>query len=369
MRVPFLEVGSTYLELKEELDEAYRKVMESGRYILGEECSKFEKEFSDYCGVGNCVGVGNGLDALSLILRGYEIGEGDEVIVPSNTYIATWLSVTETGARPVPVEPDDRTYNIDSRRIRKAVTEKTKAIIAVHLYGQPCDMDRLTSAVQDVDVKIIEDSAQAHGASYKGRRTGSLGDAAAFSFYPTKNLGTYGDGGAVLTDDDDLAERVRCLRNYGSKEKYHNVFKGINSRLDELHASFLRVRLRSLDAWNLRRSEIAERYMDEIADESSVVLPFAIEEVESAWHQFVIRHDKRDHLKDYLQSAGVGTMIHYPIPPHESDAYRDDGWSAFDLSIAEELSKTVLSLPIGPHLKTGEQDCVISEVKRCLSRL
>jgi dTDP-4-amino-4,6-dideoxygalactose transaminase len=324
MKVPFLDFVGPYEELKAELDEAYMRFMRSAWYILGKEVEAFEHEFAAYCGVRHCVGVGNGLEALHLSLRAYGIGKGDEVIVPSNTYIATWLAVSYAGAIPVPVEPDPQTYNIDPARIESALTSRTRAIMPVHLYGQPADMDPIMELAEQHGLKVIEDNAQAQGARYKGRRTGSLGHAAGNSFYPGKNLGAFGDAGAVTTNDPELADRVRVLRNYGSRVKYHNEVKGFNSRLDELQAAFLRVKLRHLDDWNARRRKIAEFYLTQLSTlNSQLILPHVPEWAESVWHLFVIRHAERDFLQQKLAEAGVGTLIHYPVPPHLSGAYAD----------------------------------------------
>jgi len=360
MNVPFLDFHSIYVELKAELDSAYHRCMESAWYILGQEVEAFESEFAAYCEARHCVGVGNGLDALHLILRAYEIGPGDEVIVPANTYIATWLAVSHAGATPVPVEPDARSYNLDPSAIAAALTPRTRAIMAVHLYGQPADTDPINALAAQHGLKVIEDAAQAHGARYKGRRVGGLGDAAGFSFYPGKNLGAVGDGGAVVTNDATLADRIRVLRNYGSRIKYKNELQGYNSRLDELQAALLRVKLRHLDAWNARRTIAANRYL-ECLSESDLLLPFVPDWAEPAWHLFVIRTPLRDVLQKALTSAGVGTMIHYPIPPHLSGAYAEDfREKVFPLS--EALAKTVLSLPMGPHLTCDQQETVISAV-------
>ncbi len=292
MKVPFLDLSSPYTELKEELDAAYLRVMGSGWYILGREVQAFEEEFAAYCGAEHCVGVGNGLEALHLILRAYGIGEGDEVIVPANTYIATWLAASYAGARPVPVEPDERTYNLDAGLVEAAITPRTRAIIAVHLYGQPADMDPINEVASRYGLKVIEDAAQAHGARYKGRPAGALGDAAGFSFYPGKNLGAVGDGGAVVTDDAVLADGVRVLRNYGSRVKYHNEVRGFNSRLDELQAALLRVKLTRLDEWNARRKALAARYAEALRGVPDLTLPSEPEWAEPVWHLFVARiHD------------------------------------------------------------------------------
>ena len=323
--IPFFDLNSPYQELKLELDAAYSRCMESGWYILGNELAAFEEEYAAYCGVNHCIGVGNGLEALHLILRGFEIGTGDEVIVPANTYIATWLAVSYSGATPVPVEPNEHNYNIDPTKIASAVTSKTKAIIAVHLYGQPADMDGINALATQHGLKVIEDAAQAHGAKYKGYRAGNLGDAAGFSFYPGKNLGAFGDGGAVTTNDADLAKQIRLLRNYGSRIKYQNEIMGFNSRLDELQASLLRVKLKYLDEWNERRQVRATRYLEQLA-ETGLVLPAVPVWAEPVWHQFVIRSLGRENLQNKLSAQGISTMIHYPIPPHLQPAYHHLGW-------------------------------------------
>lgn len=364
MKVPFLELRDTYLELRDDLDAACRRVMDSGRYIMGPECDGLEEEFASYCGTKHCVGVGNGLEALHLILRAYGIGQGDEVIVPANTYIASWLAVSQTGAAPVPVEPDGRTYNIDPNRIEERITPKTKAIMAVHLYGQPAEMDPIVELARKHGLKVVEDAAQAHGAKWKGKRTGALGDAAGFSFYPSKNMGAYGDAGAVTTCDQELADRVRVLRNYGSRVRYENEVRGFNSRLDELQAALLRVRLKRLDEWNSRRSRCAARYLRELGDSAKLTLPFVPEYVSPAWHLFVVRHSRRDELRAELEKSGIGTQIHYPIPPHLSRAYLELGIAMGALPIAERISESVLSIPMGPHLKSEQQDYVISELQR-----
>src|SRR5262245_57649055 len=301
--VPFLDLRETYLEIKDELDAAYQRVMNSGWYILGEEVTAFEKEFAEYCGARHCVGVGNGLEALQLILRAMGIGPGDEVIVPANTYIATWLAVSNAGATVVPVEPDERTFNLDPELIKAAITSKTKAILPVHLYGQPADMGPINDIARRHGLKVIEDAAQAHGARYRDHRAGSLGDAAGWSFYPTKNLGAYGDAGAVTTDDHELAEKVRLLRNYGSKKKYVNEEKGLNSRLDELQAALLRVRLRHLDEWNSRRVRIAAKYIEELSD-TELIMPDVCEGADPVWHLFVVQSGRRASLQSHLKSAG-----------------------------------------------------------------
>jgi dTDP-4-amino-4,6-dideoxygalactose transaminase len=358
MTVPFLDLGATYLELKPELDEAYQRVMLSGWYVLGEEVKKFEQEFAEYCGAKHCIGVGNGLEALHLILRAYNIGPGDEVIVPSNTYIATWLAVSCVGAKPVPVEPD-QTYNLDPERVSAAITSKTKAIIAVHLYGQTADMDALRKVIGKQNIKLIEDAAQSHGANYKGKRAGALGDAAGFSFYPGKNLGAYGDAGAVVTDDDELVASLHQLRNYGSKVKYYNEIKGGNSRLDELQAALLRVKLRKLDEWNERRKQIAAKYLIGLKG-LSLDLPFIPEWSDPVWHLFVVRTRQRDYLQKSLNERGIGTLIHYPRAPHEQQAYAEFAGLSGTLPLAECWQHEVLSLPIGPHMTMEAVNEVIS---------
>jgi dTDP-4-amino-4,6-dideoxygalactose transaminase len=301
---------------------------------------------------------------LHLILRAYGIGSGDEVIVPSNTYIATWLAVSYAGASPVPVEPNPETFNIEAEAVEAAVTSKTKAVMPVHLYGQPASMEGVVRVARKYGLKVIEDNAQAHGARYLGRRTGSLGDAAAISFYPGKNLGAFGDAGAVTTNDEELADRVRALRNYGSIKKYYNDVRGINSRMDEMQAAFLRVKLRRLDEWNARRCSVAARYLSELDGISEVKLPFVPGGVEPVWHIFALRHARRDEVQALLAKIGIGTLIHYPIPPHLSGAYSNSGWRPGDFPIAEEIAETELSLPMGPHLAPESQDAAIQAIRQ-----
>jgi dTDP-4-amino-4,6-dideoxygalactose transaminase len=362
MTVPFLDVRAAYLELQKELDAAYQRVTGAGWFVLGREVEAFEQAFADYCSAGHCIGVGNGLEALHMILRAYDIGRGDEVIVPAHTFVATWLAVTYAGATPVPVEPRADTGNLDPDRLEAAVTPRTRAVIPVHLYGQPADMDAISSVARQRGLRVIEDAAQAHGARYKGRPAGSLSDAAAFSFYPSKNLGAFGDAGAVVTDDDDLAERVHALRNYGSQVKYHHESLGFNSRLDELQAAFLHVRLAHLEDWNERRRAAASTYLKGLADAPGLVLPVVPGWAGPVWHLFVVRHALRDDLQRRLDQAGITTQIHYPIPPHLSGAYASYGWKRGDFPIAESLADSVLSLPIGPHLSSDEASEVIAAV-------
>lgn len=363
MNVPFLDMRSPYLELKSELDVAYERFMRSAWYVLGAEVEAFEREFAAFCRVSHCVGVGNGLEALQLILVAYGIGPGDEVIVPSNTYIATWLAVSYAGATPVPVEPIVETFNLDPERVESAITPRTRAIMPVHLYGQPADMKPFMELAERHGLKVIEDNAQSQGARYYGRRTGSLGHAAGISFYPGKNLGAFGDAGAVTTHDAELADRVRTLRNYGSKVKYHNEVKGYNSRLDELQAAFLRVKLAKLDEWNERRRRVANSYLKGLAGLGGLTLPHVPKWAEPIWHQFVVRHPRRDALQKYLAEAGVGTLIHYPIPPHLSGAYADMGLPPGSLPLAETLAETVLSLPMGPHIQDDQIAYVMEAVR------
>jgi dTDP-3-amino-3,4,6-trideoxy-alpha-D-glucose transaminase len=368
VKVPFVDFASPYKELKAELDAAYFRFMESAWYVLGREVEAFEAEYAEYCGAKHCIGVGNCLDAMHLVLRGWGVGAGDEVIVPSNTYIATWLAVSYSGARPVPVEPDPGTHNLDPARVEAAITPRTRAIIPVHLYGQPADMDSIMALAQKHGLKVLEDAAQAQGARYRGRRVGSLGHAAGHSFYPTKNLGALGDAGAVTTSDKELADKVRCLRNYGSRQRYYNEAKGVNSRLDELQAAFLRVKLRHLDDWNARRSKIAQFYLSQLSTlNSQLVLPSVPTWVEPVWHLFVIRHSRRNELQEKLTEAGIGTLIHYPVPPHLSGAYADARIRPGTLPIAEKLAQTILSLPLGPHLVLDQVNKVTAAIRSALS--
>jgi dTDP-3-amino-3,4,6-trideoxy-alpha-D-glucose transaminase len=353
MPIPFLELKPTYLELKDELDEAYHRVMDGGWYIMGAELETFEEEFAQYCDVKYCVGVANGLEALQLALMAWGIGPGDEVIVPGMTFIATWLAVSHTGATPVPVDVRADTVNIDVSLIKQAITPKTKAIIPVHLYGQPADMDPICEIAEKHGLHVLEDAAQAHGARYRGRRTGSLGHAAAFSFYPGKNLGAFGDGGAVTTDDESLYRQLLLLRNYGSAVKYHYKETGLNSRLDPLQAAFLSVKLKHLDDWNDRRKAQAKSYLEELACIEALSLPVILDHNESSWHLFVIQADKRDELQGHLMKEGIQTQIHYPFSPHQVGAYQENAWP--DLPGSEKHAAQCLSLPLGPHLNNEQQ--------------
>lgn len=362
MKVPFLDVGAAYRELKGEIDSAVHRVLESGWYVLGPEVEAFEVAWADYCGVDYAVGVANGLDALILALRALEIGEGDEVIVPSNTYVATWLAVSAVGATPVPVEPDPLTHNLDPAKINDAISSSTRAIMPVHLYGQSADMDPIIALARKSGLALIEDGAQAHGARYKGRRIGGHGDIVCWSFYPGKNLGALGDGGAITTDRSDLADYVRILRNYGSQKKYQNEVRGLNSRLDPIQAAILNAKLPHLDRWTDRRRTIANGYLDALSD-ADIVLPHVPDWAEPVWHLFVVRTNERDQLQSRLNAAGINTLIHYPIPPHRQRAYVDLRMAEGSLPIAERLSSQVLSLPIGPHMTHDDTAHVIKVLK------
>ena len=355
--IPFLDLKAINAQYSDALKEASARVIESGWYIHGSECQAFEKEFASFCGVKHCIGVANGLDALTLIIRAYkEMGimqEGDEVIVPSNTYIASILAISENGLIPVLVEPDLQTYNIDPKKIEESISSKTKAIMAVHLYGQVAEMEAINTIAKEHRLKVIEDSAQAHGAMLETKRTGSIGDASGFSFYPGKNLGALGDGGAVTTNDAILAETISALANYGSQEKYKNLYKGMNSRLDEMQAALLRVKLRYLDDEIRRRREIAAYYQKNIKNKK-ITLPIQKIELEiqnytnHVWHLFVVRTDERETFQKYLLDNGVQTLIHYPIAPHKQSAYRE--WNHLSFPVSEKIHDEVLSLPISPVL-------------------
>lgn len=362
MNIPLLDLVAQYHSIKDELDRAVLDVFESGRFILGSNVASLEQEIADYIGVKHAIGVASGTDALIIALRALGVGSGDEVIVPAYSFFATAGVVLTVGARPVFVDVNPETYLIDISQIEAAITPRTKAIIPVHLYGQPADMDPICEIAEKNGLKVFEDNAQAQGARYKGRVTGSLGHAAAHSFYPGKNLGALGEAGAVTTDDADVAEKVRVLRNYGSEVKYHNKYKGFNCRIDELQAAFLRVKLRHLDQWNEKRRVRAEQYMNGLASCPDVTLPFVPAWAVPVWHQFVIRHPDRDALLQRLKSADIGALIHYPIPPHLSQAYADMGLGPGTYPGAEELARTVLSLPMGPHLTEDDAAVVVKHI-------
>lgn len=337
--------------------------MASGRFLLGPELEGFEAEFARHVGAAHAVGVGNGLEALQLALLASGIGPGAEVIVPSNGYIAAWLAVSHAGARPVPCEPDPATHNLDPARIEAALTPRTRAILPIHLYGAPADLAGICAVARRHGLFVLEDAAQAHGARWSSRACGAWGDAAGFSFYPSKNLGAFADAGAVTTGDGALATRIRALRNYGSQERYHHDFIGLNSRLDELQAAFLRVRLARLDAWNARRARLAALYGELLSGVGDLILPRTLAEATPVWHLYVIRTSRRDGLRDHLAASGIGTQIHYPIPPHLSGAYRAAGWKAGDFPIAERLAAEVLSLPIGPHHTEAQVAAVADAIR------
>ncbi|MFV1990406.1 MAG: DegT/DnrJ/EryC1/StrS family aminotransferase [Acidimicrobiales bacterium] len=364
IEVPFQDLRLLYRELQEELDAAYRNVMDSGWYVLGREVAAFEQEYAAYCDAEQCVSVGNGLDALRFALHACEIGPGDEVVVPSNTYVATWLAVSQVGATIVPVEPDPITFNTDPERVSAGLTTRTKAILPVNLYGHPCDYDPILEIANDRNLKVIVDNAQAHGALYKGQRVGGIAHVECHSFYPTKNLGAFGDAGAVTTDDPTIADRIRVLRNYGSRARYENERVGYNSRLDELQAAFLRVKLRRLDEWNTRRREIAAVYRAGLKDVKQLRLPDTAEWAEHVWHLFVVRHPRRDELQAALKEAGIQTLIHYPIPPHLSGAYADSAQADATLPTAERLASEVLSLPMGPFLDAAASAKVVQALQK-----
>jgi dTDP-4-amino-4,6-dideoxygalactose transaminase len=359
MTIDFLNLKRVNAPHDAAIREAIDRVLQSGWYVLGDETSAFEREFADYCGAAHCIGVANGLDALHLILRAYGIGAGDEVIVPSNTFIATWLAVSQAGARVVPVEPDERTCNIDPKLIEPAITPRTRAIMPVHLYGQPADMEPINAIARRHGLRVIEDAAQAHGARYRGRRAGSLGDAAGFSFYPGKNLGALGDGGAITTNDDALAATLRKLRNYGSSVKYRHDMAGVNSRLDEMQSAILRVKLRHLDVENARRAAVAAAYTRALTH-TPLELPHVLEGAEPVWHLYVVRAANRAALQAHLNAKGIGTLVHYPTACHRQQAYANEAWPA--LPIAERLQDRVLSLPMAPYLDAADIEAVTASV-------
>jgi dTDP-4-amino-4,6-dideoxygalactose transaminase len=362
MTVPFLDLKAAYDELAAEAEGAMLASLRSGWYILGLDVERFETAFASYCEAEHAIGVANGLDALRLSLMALDIGPGDKVLVPSNTYIATWLAVSQCGAVPVPVEPDEATHNITAEGIRVAMQTGVKAVIPVHLYGQPADMGAIMPVARELGLKVIEDAAQAHGARSGGRRIGAHGDAVCWSFYPGKNLGALGDGGGITTDDPDIADRLRLLRNYGSREKYRNEEPGLNSRLDPVQAAFLSVKLKVLDDWNARRAAIAARYREAFAD-TGLILPQVASGVDPVWHLFVVRHPERDTFMERLAARGIQTLVHYPIAPHAQKAYAQIGLSDADLPLASRLAREVISLPIGPHLSEAQCDEVIKAVR------
>ncbi len=354
--IKFLDLKKVNNQYKEKTSQNIKRVVDSGWYILGNEVKEFENKFATYCGVKHCIGVANGLDALILIIKAYGFGTGDEIIVPANTYIASILAISANGATPVLVEPDINTYNIDPSKIEEKITAKTKAIMVVHLYGQAVKMNKVYELAQKYDLKIIEDSAQAHGANFKGKKTGNLGDASGFSFYPGKNLGALGDGGAITTNDDKLTEKIRILRNYGSEKKYENCYKGFNSRLDEIQSAILKSKLEFLDRDNERRREIAKHYRKNIKNKD-IILPYVEDESSHVWHLFVLRTKNREELKRYLLENSIQSMIHYPVAPHKQEAYKE--LNHLYLPITEQIHKEVLSLPISPILKKEDSEKIV----------
>lgn len=361
MKIPFVTFKPMEVELDKDLRAAFERVYTRSWYIEGVEDEAFEKAFAEYCGTDYCVGVGNGLDALVLALKGLGVGTGDEVIVPSNTYIATALAVNYVGAMPVFVEPDIRTFNINPALIEAAITDKTKAIMPVHLYGQACDMEPIMDIAKKYNLFVVEDCAQAHGATYKGKKIGTFGDAAGFSFYPGKNLGALGDAGATITNNKELADKIRAYGNYGSDYKYHHIYKGNNSRLDEMQAAFLLAKLPHLARMNEERRKIAKRYLDGIKN-SQIILPYIPEYANPVWHIFAIRCEKRDKLEKYLNEAGISTNKHYPIPIHLQECYKDMGFQKGDYPISEEISTTELSIPMYYGMTEEEIEYVIGTI-------
>ena len=359
--IPFLDVGAINSRFKDELELAMKQVLESGWYILGEKSRAFEKAFAEYCGIEHCIGCGNGLDALRLGIKALGFGENDEIIVPANTYIASILAISDNGCKPIFVEPSLQTYNIDVERIESAITPRTKAVLVVHLYGQVVEMQKVWELAQKYNLAIIEDCAQAHGAIYQGKRVGTLGDVAGFSFFPGKNLGALGDGGAVITKHKDVAERVKALGNYGSHKKYVNLYKGLNSRLDELQAAFLEIKLKHLDSDNESRRAVAKFYRENITN-NKIILPECVSEEGHAWHLFVLRCEERDRFQAYLKDNGIETIIHYPIPPHKQEAYKE--YNHLSLPITEKIHREVLSLPISPVMSKEQAEEVVRVVNR-----
>lgn len=361
MNIPFSTMSKMHEEIRQEMIDKFTNIYDKGWYIGGDECKKFEEEFAKYIGAKYCVGVGNGLDALRTALLALEIGEDDEIIVPSNTYIATALAVSYTGAKPILVDPDIETYNLCTKGIEEAITKKTKAIIIVNLYGQSADMDEIMKIAKKHKLYVIEDCAQSHNSYYKGKKTGTFGDIGCFSFYPGKNLGALGDGGAVVTDNKKLAEKIRAISNYGSIEKYKHTYKGINSRLDEMQAGFLRIKLKNLDKYTKERQKVAERYLNEI-NNPKIILPKVGKDRTHVWHIFAIRCKTRNHLQEYLNEKGIHTNIHYPISIAKQKAYKDDNLN--DLPVAEKIAKEELSLPLYYGMTDKEIDYVISVLNK-----
>jgi len=367
MKIPFLSFSETNNTIRSAMLEAFTKVFDDHQYILGESVKKFEDEYALFNKVPHCIGVSNGLDALHLALKALGIGPGDEVIVPSNTYIATVLAVTYAGATPVLAEPDPETFNIDPTNISAAITGKTKAIIPVHLYGQSCNMDQVMALAGKHSIYVIEDNAQAQGSSYNGRLTGSIGQVNATSFYPGKNLGALGDAGAITTNDSELAEKIRILRNYGSQKKYYNKYIGYNMRLDEMQAAFLSVKLKHLVEWTVQRQEIARNYDESLKDIPGILLPKTTKGATHVYHLYVIRTERRDALQAFLLEKGIGTLIHYPVPPHLQEAYQHLGFRKGDFPVAEKMADTCLSLPLWPGLMASQVERVAACINEFIS--
>ena len=357
--IEFLDLEKVNNRFRKEIDERIKSILDKGWYLQGEWDKTFEDNFAKFCGTKHCIGCANGLDALNLIIRAYGFGVGDEIIVPANTYIASILAISENGCIPVLVEPDINTYNINPDLVEEKINERTKAIMVVHLYGQAIQMDKIWELAKKYNLKIIEDSAQAHGAIYKGQRVGNLGDASGFSFYPGKNLGCMGDGGCITTNDDELAAKIRAIANYGSHKKYCNLYKGVNSRLDEIQAAVLDIKLKYLDGDNARRREIAKYYRDNIKN-PKIVLPKVYNENAHVWHIFAVRTGNRDELQEYLKENDIQTLIHYPTPPHKQKAYKE--WNDLSFQITEEIHSTELSLPISPVLSDSEVEKIVEVV-------
>jgi len=362
--IPFIDLKREYAEICEELTQAVQRVLKSGWFILGEEVKKFEEEFSKYIGVKYGVGVNSGSDALFLALKALGIGKGDEVITVSHTFISTVDAIVRNGAKPVFVDIEPDTYCIDATKIEEAITNKTKAILPVHLYGHPADMDQIMEIAKKYNLFVIEDACQAHGAEYKGKKVGSIGDLGCFSFYPIKNLGAYGDGGMIVTNNEEIAEKLKMLRNYGQSEKYHHDFVGVNSRLDEIQAAILRVKLKHLDEWNERRRKVAKLY-NELLEDSEIVTPIEKEYAKHVYHLYVVRCKDRDVLQQQLLKNGIQTQIHYPIPIHKQKAYLNLGFN-FYLSVTEEICNEILSLPMHPWLNNEEVLSITEVIKKCL---
>lgn len=357
--IKFLDLYKINEQYRKEIDEKINQVLDSGWYLLGQQDELFEKHFAEFCGTKHCIGCANGLDALNLIIKGFGFSKGDEIIVPANTYIASILAISMNDATPVLVEPDINTYNINPDLIEDKITDKTKAIMVVHLYGQAVQMDKIWELAKKYNLKIIEDSAQAHGAYYKNKRVGNLGDASGFSFYPGKNLGCMGDGGCITTNDDKLAEKIRALRNYGSHKKYCNLYKGINSRLDEIQAGILDVKLPYLDKDNQKRRQIAQYYLNNIKNEK-IILKKSYNDLANVWHIFPVRTNNRDRLQEHLKENDIQTLIHYPTPPHKQEAYKE--WNNLSFPVTEEIHKTILSLPISPVMTDEEIKKVVEVI-------